>query len=273
MRKFLLIGFSLLSINVFSTPGDTIDTFTLEGQPKEGLHGLAYDPEDGNIWCAGPNATDDCYFCKFKNIPPHDIVQNWQKLQNMRRVYDIAYPYDYYGTDTIVAVDSTAPRIKIYNKNNGSNLSYLSSDPFGGSTVGIDSNKFDKLSLYSSGASSSYFIKKWTGSSWDNWTTSGYYPLGIAFGWNHVFVIHNEPTNSIWVFNLDSTKYSEIKLKNWGSTYMYGLCRGRDNVVYSNETLYTTCEYPSIVIKEIEIGDYNTDIETSSIGDIKAIFH
>ncbi|MGQ9706794.1 MAG: hypothetical protein ACUVWP_07350, partial [bacterium] len=272
MKEIITICLLFLISDLFSSPGDTIDTFTLEGQPGEGMRGLSYDPVDGNIWCAGTNSNDDCYFCKFKNIPPHDIIQNWQKLQGHHIAYDIAYPYQYNNSDTIVVIDTPYPRLKIYNKYNGQYLGGISQDPFGGNSVGVESNRYENT-LYASGASSSYIIKKWNGSSWDNWATSGYYPLGIAFGWNHVFVIHNDPTNYIWVFNLDGTKYEEIKLNKWNSTYMYGLSKGRDNVVNNNETLYTTCLYPSMVIKEIEIGDYNTVINTTSIGDIKAIFH
>jgi hypothetical protein len=271
MIKFIFVGLSLISIYVFSVPGDTISTFTLEGQPTWGAHGLAYDPADGNIWAAGPNDNNNCIFCKFKNDTSHSIVQNWQKLQGQYWVYDIGYPYLYSSIDTIVAVDMNSPRIKIYNKDNGQYLGSFSSDPFGSDTAGIDINKYDKLTSYASGYQIS-LIRKWNGYSWSDWATPGSHPLGVAFGWDHIFVIHTSPTYSIWVFNLDGTKDAEIKLNNWTSGLMYGLSRGRDNCVGENDSLYATCESPSRVIKEIEIGDYNTEIETTSIGDIKALF-
>jgi hypothetical protein len=271
MMKFVVIGLFFIAIYAFSAPGDTIRTFTLDGQPYDGVNGLAYDPEDGNIWAAGVgDSYNKCYFCKFKNDESHSIVQNWQLLQGQWFVYDIAYPY-FFGKDTIVAIDMNSPRCKVHDKDNGQYLYYLSTDPFGSYSCGIEANKNDKLTLYASGYDR-LRINVWNGYSWSKWADCDNYALGVAFGWNHIFVIHSQ-INKISVFNIDGTKDSEINLNNWTSSSMYGLSRGRDNCVGENDSLYTTCYYPSKVIKEIEIGDYNTMVETTSIGDIKAMFH
>jgi hypothetical protein len=263
----------MVSIYVFSMPGDTISTFTLQDQPYEGISGLAYDPEDGNIWAAGagPNY-NECYYCKFKNDTSHSIVQYWQLLQGQYDVYDIGYPYYYENTDTIVAIDRNSPRVKMYNKDNGKCLGDFPGEPFGDKTYGIDINKNDKLTSYASG-DDSLIIKVWDGYSWNKWANCDNYALGVAFGWNHIFVVHSSPKNTIWVFNLDGINVAQIKLNDWTSLLMYGSSRGRDDCVGKNDSLYITCFYPSKVVKEVEIGDYDSVIETTSVGDIKAIFH
>ncbi|MGQ9705681.1 MAG: hypothetical protein ACUVWP_01580 [bacterium] len=166
----------------------------------------------------------------------------------------------------------SSPILKIYNKDNGLKLGNFSKDPFGSSTIGIEANKNDKLTLYA-GNGSGNTIKKWDGSEWNYWANCGVHPFGTAFGWNHVFVVLSSTPYSIEVFDLDGNKITDIRLNNWDTGIMYGLCRGRDNVVGENDSLYITVYYPSVAIKEIEIGDYNTVINTTSIGDIKAIFH
>ncbi|MGQ9705682.1 MAG: hypothetical protein ACUVWP_01585 [bacterium] len=81
MKELIIIGLLFITINAFSVPGDTIRTFKLDGQPYGGVHGLAYDPVDGNIWAASPEGPNLCYFCKFKNDETYTILQKWQKLQ------------------------------------------------------------------------------------------------------------------------------------------------------------------------------------------------
>ncbi|HEC80095.1 MAG TPA: hypothetical protein ENI43_02455 [Firmicutes bacterium] len=60
-------------------------------------------------------------------------------------------------------------------------------------------------------------------------------------------------------------------------SYVWGLSRCRENISGYNESLYAAIsdsDYYGIgIIYEIEVGDYNTAIHSSSVGEIKALFH
>jgi hypothetical protein len=290
MKWFVLIFLSVSYISVYSVPGDTIRSFTLDGQPKYGVSGLEYDPDDGNIWAVGHNGYRQNLFCKFKNDDSHRIMQDWQFLESryISDVLDIAYPFWYEGQDAIAVLEdgyiitnsnSNNPNpmpVKMFNKNNGEYLGVLNEDPFdGGFAFGLTVNH-DKNNLYVCGCDIyNWYIEKWTGNTWVKYANCDREAMGAAYAWGRLFVIHDIPVLSIWVYReSDGELLDKIPLNNWYGQYILGLSRGRNNIVGNHESLYTTCSnYSEWVIREIEVGDYNTDIETTSVGNIKALFH
>jgi len=280
MRGIIVLTLFLAVVSAYAAKGDTLATFTLSGQPANGVRGLAYDPTDGNIWAAGPQATSNIIFCKFKNYDDtHAIVNNWLTASGMYWVFDIGYKYTYSGTDTIVMLDQNAPRMRAIKPSDGSSVYTGFTDPFsgGGYLEGIEGDYTNGwgTTLYLDNYSSTV-VYKWNGTSWASFATCTSPAMGNAMGWNHVFVIHTSAVYAIWVFKCsDGSKDDTITMNNWGTTYMVGLARGRDNWHgQTNETLYTACFYPSNNIKEIDIGNYNqTEISPTSVGDIKSMFH
>jgi len=272
IMTIFILGFVSL---VYSSPGDTIREFTLSGQPSYGIRGLEYDPYDGNIWCAGPNSQDNVIFCKFLSGQVDSIVHNWQRLDSQHWCFDIAYKYVYDGRDCIVVCDSTSPRYKLYDVVDGSYVGFLPDAFSGGYNEGISADYKNNwgVTLYASNYSYTD-IMRWDGSSWSNWATTMSPSMGLCYGWAHVFNIITSPVYKILSFYVaDGQMDNEIQLNNWGTTYMVGLARGRDNYNGTNETLYTACYYPSNFIREIDIGNYNqTGIEATSVGNIKALF-
>jgi len=273
--KSLLILLVILSVGcVYAGKGDIISEFTLSGQPVSGVRGLAYDPSDGNIWAAGPNAVNDVIFAKF-DIVTHEIVQNWQNVQSQYWVFDIGWKYKYNGIDCLVMVDQNLPRIRLINPSDGSFMGYLPDSFNGGYDEGMEGDYDNNwgVTLYSTNYSYE-FIMKWNGSSWADWGPTLYPVMGCAYGWAHVFFIHTSPTYQIRsIKTSDGFIEEDIPLKNWGTCYMVGLSRGRDNYYNTEDTLFVACFYPANVIREVSIGNYNqTDITPTSVGSIKSMF-
>ncbi|OQX90831.1 MAG: hypothetical protein B6D57_01870 [Candidatus Coatesbacteria bacterium 4484_99] len=96
----------------------------------------------------------------------------------------------------------------------------------------------------------------------------------ISSNYKHIKNIHS----CIWVYDLDGNVDDKIELNNLETrSYVWGLSRGRENISGYNESLYAVIsdsDYYGIgIIYEIEVGDYNTAINSSSVGEIKAMFH
>jgi len=275
MKGLIVALMFVTAISVYAEKGDIVREFTLEGQPSYGIRGLEYDPADGNIWCAGPNSQDNVVFCKFISGDANSIVHNWKKLVSQNWCRDIAYKYIYDGIDCIVVCDSVSPRYKLYDVRDGSYVGFLPDAFSGGSDYGISADYKNNwgVTLYASNYSYTD-IMKWNGSSWNVWATTTSPSMGLCYGWAHVFNIITAPVYKIFSFYIADGKLDdEIQLNNWGTTYMVGLARGRDNYDGKNDTLYTACYYPSNFIREIDIGNYNqTDITTTSVGSIKSMF-
>ena len=276
--KSLLILLVILSVGcVYAGKGDIISEFTLSGQPTGGVRGLAYDPYDGNIWAAGPNDLYENIFCKFENDETHTIVQQWQLLEGQYWIFDIGYKYIFDGKDCIVTwAHHPHDNYYLYDKTDGSYIGSLP-DPFPsgyGEGVSGDYENGWGVTLYVTNYGYDD-IMKWDGSLWTVWATTLSPAMGCCYGWSHVFVIHTYPAYKIRSIRVsDSTVEEDIPLNNWGECYMVGLSRGRDNFDGINETLYTATFFPSNLIKEIDIGNYNqTDIEATSVGNIKAMFN
>ncbi|MGQ9705583.1 MAG: hypothetical protein ACUVWP_01085 [bacterium] len=236
---------------------------------------MAYDPADGCIWVAGPNTTNAIIFGKF-DPKTKTMKQNWQQVQNQYWVFDIGYKYTYSGKDCLVMLDQNSPRIRLKDPANGADMGTLTDAFSGGYDEGIEGDYKNNwgVTLYCTNYSFTQ-VMKWNGTNWVSFATCGNPAMGSCYGWGHVFVIHTSPLYRIYVFKAsDGSKVEEIPLNNWGTTYIVGLARGRDNYSGTADTVYTACFYPSNVIKEIDIGNYNqTGIETTSVGNIKSMFH
>ncbi|MGQ9705571.1 MAG: hypothetical protein ACUVWP_01025 [bacterium] len=280
-KTILLLIFFIT--NIHSLPGDIIRTFTLEGQPKYGINGLEYDPADGNIWACGNEDIGSVFFCKFKNDNTHALIQNWQSLKDMLLVRDIAYPFYYTGMDALAVLEDGYKcyvsnqfhpmPVKMFNKDNGDYLGVLSKYPFdGGFAYGLSVN-YDKKTLYVTSDIVNY-IERWNGTSFERFADCDVEAMGCAYAWGYIFVIHSSPIFQIWVISAsDGSLVDKIALRNWDYYEIWGLSRGRCDVAGKNESLYVACENTvNYVIREIEIGDYNTGVETTSVGNIKAIF-
>ncbi|MGQ9705572.1 MAG: hypothetical protein ACUVWP_01030 [bacterium] len=269
MRMSFVVLLFFTAISVWAGKGDIITEFTLSGQPASGVRGLAYDSTDRNIWAAGPQNTNNIIFCKFKNDSSHTIIQNWMKIQNQDWVFDIGYPYIYSSVKCIVAADQTSPTLKLIDPSNGNNLGSIAGPS---SCSGLACNP-SGASIYATDGSSSYIM--WSGSNWQKWADCHTPPMGLGYAWDRVFVVIGSPTYEIQVFG-DKGSYGSLEdtIKLNTSGYMVGLSAGRVNVVNYNESLYIAFFYPSIVIKEVEVGDYKgTSIENTSVGYIKMMFH
>jgi len=275
MRGLIVVALMLAVVSAYAAKGDTVLSFTLSGQPANGVRGLAYDPTDGNIWAAGPQATSNIIFCKFKNDTSHAIVNNWIQAASMYWVFDIGWKYTYSGTDCLVFIDQNAPRICLQNPTTGARVGTLADPNSSSYDEGIEGDYKNGwgTTLYCDNYGAT-ILYKWNGTSWSNFGTTLSPAMGCAYGWNHIFVIHTANTYTIRVLKAtDGTLEEDIPLNNWGTKYMVGLARGRDNYNGTNETLYTATFYPSSTIYEIDIGQYNqTSIETTSVGNIKALF-
>ncbi|MGQ9705573.1 MAG: hypothetical protein ACUVWP_01035 [bacterium] len=274
VRFLVYFIFFIITSYVYSNKGGLISEFTLIGQPEQGVRGLAYAPADGNIWVAGPNSINNVIFGKFKNDVSHSMVQNWQAVANQYWVFDIGFKYIYSGIDCLVMVDQNSPRIHLKKPSDGSDVGSIT-DPFsGGTDEGIEGDYKNSwgVTLYASNFNYSNIVR-WNGTSWSNYTTGGSRPMGVAYGWAHIFVIDGIEL-TIYVFKAsDGSLAEKIPLINW-SYYMIGLSRGRDNYDSKTDTLYTACYYPSNLIYEIDIGNYNQqEIEPMSVGSIKAMFN
>jgi len=198
-------------------------------------------------------------------------------------VYDIAYPFWYSSQDAIAVLESISDiensitnspmPVKMFNKTNGEYLGELSEYPFnGGFAYGLTVN-YDKKTLYATSDVVKY-VERWNGSSWEKFADCDIGAMGCAYAWGYIFVVHANPVFQIWVISAtDGTLVDKITLWNWDYYKVWGLSRGRRDIAGKNESLYVACEDTvNYVIREIEVGDYNTDIETTSVGEIKAIF-
>lgn len=272
MKFILIITLVFLTSSVFSTPGDIIDVFTIEGQSIYGISGLAKDWDDGHVFACGVRSPNKCEYCKFAT-GDHSLIRDWQTLAQVHQCYDMGYPYVYNGIKTFVVADFDEPRLKIVNAETGGFLSYII-DPFVGiHNVGIGVNPANSYVFCTNEGYNE--CKVWNKSSWSSFASydeGG--NMGVAFGWEHVFIVFNDPVYKIKVFNINGEFVDEYLLSNWGTGYVKGLSCARENIVGGNESLYISIYYPNKVIKEVEIGNFSdVAVENLSLGQVKALFH
>ncbi|MCK4303214.1 MAG: T9SS type A sorting domain-containing protein [Candidatus Eisenbacteria sp.] len=259
----LLIPFSLSA-----DPGDIIDEFMLPGQPDWGTYGLAKDWDDGNIWAVGMDTYEFCKSGKFHN-DTHTMIVGWEYLDMWDPpiwVMDIAYPYEYGGQNCLVLADAERPELRIYHPYDRSYLGDIPINPFtSGFSTGLAANPVN-CHLYAT----NYYVtetREWDGTEWSTFTTYGDSPsMGVAYGWNHVFVAFKDPFKIV-VFREDGAFVEEYTLNGWTHS-LAGICCAREDAVGENESLYITwTAYAKI--REVEVGDFTgtstTPIESPSV--------
>jgi hypothetical protein len=255
----------------YGVAGDVIRTFTLAGQPANGIRGLAFDWRDGNVWAAGPVTNYNIYLGKFRPATGA-LVGSWRTLNEPRWCFDIGYGYRIGGTRYIVLADNTAPRFRLFTAAGSYYGSFA--DPFsGGYDEGVACDwggSYIYASNYSYNA-----VYRWNGSTWSAWANSPARPvMGAAAAWGRVFAVTTSPDFKIYEFN-DATGALQrsIPLRNWGTQYMVGMSRGRVDAQGGEESVFLAIFYPSFYISEVSIGDITaTAVAPSSLGKVKALF-
>jgi len=269
--KTFLVTLAILAIvgTAFGTAGSIIRSFTIAGQPSNGVRGLAYDWSDGNIWAASPFGTSNIQFCKF-NPTSGSVVQSWRPATGAYWVFDIGYGYQISGTRYLVFVDQNAPRVRLFTTT-GSYYGSLS-DPFsGGYDEGIDCD-WNGTNIYLTNYAYTN-VYKWSGSSWANFgTVPATPPMGCATGWDKVFVVTTLSDYKIYQFSTTGSLERSIPLQGW-SYYMVGLCTGRVDVVGTEDSVFVAVFYPSGMVFEVSVGDVAASgIAPTSLGKIKSLY-
>lgn len=270
--KTALVVIATLAIvgSAFGAAGSIIRSFTLAGQPAQGVRGLAYDWSDNNIWAAGPAATNNIVFGKF--VPATgSMVVNWTRASGQYWVFDIGYGLGSGTTRDFVFVDQNPPRLRRWTTAG----SYVGSitDPFsGGYDEGFDCDWGGTYMFVTNYAQTPVY--RWNGSSWASFATMpATPPMGCATGWGKVFVVTTSADYKIYQFNMAGSLERSIPLQNWGTRYMVGMSTGRQDCVGDEDSVFLAIFYPSSMLYEVSIGDVAaTGIAPTSLGKIKSLY-
>ncbi len=261
----------LCAAGAFAAAGDVIRTFTLEGQPAQGVRGLAYDWSDGNVWAAGPNTAQEIWLGKF-NPASGSLVGSWRALNGAYWCFDIGYGHRIGGKRYIIHADRIAPRYRVYTTAGSYYGSFA--DPFlGGYNEGVACDSGGTC-IYASNYS--YFaIHRWNGATWSAWANLPAGPAeGAAAGWGRVFVVTTASDYKIYEFDVDTGSLQRsIALKNWGTQYMIGMSIGRVDAKGGEESVFLAIFHPSRYISEVSVGDVTAAaVAPASLGAVKALF-
>lgn len=270
--KTALVVIATLAIvgSAFGAAGSIIRSFTLSGQPGNGVRGLAYDWSDNNVWAAAPFGTSNIQFCKF-NPATGSLVVNWTRASGQYWVFDIGYGYQVGGTRYFIFIDQSAPRLRRWTTT-GSYVGSLT-DAFSGSYDEGFACDWKGTFMYCTNYAQTT-IQKWGGSSWSAFgTVPGSPVMGCAAGWGRVFVVTTQADYKVYVFNNAGSLERSIPLLNWGTRYTIGMSTGRQNVVGDEDSVFIGVFYPSAMIYEVSIGDVaQTGIAPTSLGKIKSLY-
>ncbi len=266
-----LLVFCAFANSAHGVAGDVIRTFTIAGQPANGIRGLAFDWSDGNVWAAGPVTNYNISLGKFRPATGA-LVGSWRTLNEPRWCYDIGYGYRIGGTRYIIIVDGSAPRFRLFTATGSYYGSFT--DPFsGGYDEGVACD-WGGSYIYASNYSYSA-VHRWNGSTWSAWANMPAGPAaGVAAAWGRVFVVSTSSDLKIYEFD-DATGSLQrsIPLRNWGTQYMIGMSRGRVNAQGGEESVFLAIYYPSFYISEVSVGDITgTAVAPASLGTVKALF-
>ncbi len=266
-----LLVFCAFANSAHGVAGDVIRTFTIAGQPTNGIRGLAFDGRDGNVWAAGPVTNYNISLGKFRP-GTGSLVGSWLSLTEPRWCFDIGYGYRIGGTRYIIIVDGSAPRLRLFTTTGSYYGSFA--DPFsGGYDEGVACD-WDGRYIYASNYSFTA-VYRWNIAAWSSWANLPIGPvMGAAAAWDRVFVVTTSPDFKIYEFGAETGSLQRsIPLNNWGTQYMVGMSRGRVNVKAGEETVFLAIFYPSPYICEVSVGDVTgTAVAPSSLGKVKAVF-
>jgi len=265
---FICVG-GLAAAGAYGAPGDVIRTFSVPGQPGNGIRGLAFDPSDGDVWAAGPHVQGDVRFGKFDAVTG-GLVGSWASLPGAVWNFDIGFGYQVGGTKYLVVADKIPPRVRLYTTN-GSFVGTMA-DPFAG---GYDEGCACDWGGTTLWLTNSYAadVKRWGGGGWTSWAVvpEGR-PEGVATGWGRVFVGTDYPDH---IYEYDKNTGSVLRTitpPNWGYDFV-GVGLGRVDAFGSEESVFIACYRSDYVIAEVSVGDVTAASATpASLGKVKALF-
>lgn len=272
--RFTLLALLVLTLTsaVFAVPGDIIRSQSISGQPANGIRGLARDWDTGRIWVAGPEGT---YNVIYTSLDMESLAPDaWKTADGSQYwVFDIGYGYDMGGTKCLLMNDQSSPFTKIIDPSDGSYLGnlpdyYSTADYTDGCAVDQDAGR---VYLSSHGNPEVVYYDGATFNLFDSIT--GAKNMGVAVGWDHVFIIRTDPYYTIEVYDLGGGFVESIPLNGWSSSnYVMGLACGREDLSGDTESLFFA-DFVSNQVHEVEVGDYTgTSLQQTTWGGIKAGF-
>ena len=265
-------------------PGDTIWWGELPASENIVVGGLAYDPEDGKIWAAGPvsGTTRQCKYCKF-DPETHQLVKPWAAMAStVGSCFDIGYGYEHGGVKCLVVNDDVdySPYTKIIDPRDGSQKGSLPdyfSKPSYTAGCAVD-GKTNDVYISSNmrtadGGTDDPRVARYDGGSWKVFATVGEANEGLAAGWGRVFLLRMYPFYDIYVFDMEGTLEDKIHLTKPPVNYITGLSLGRVDAVGANESLFIGIKSGGHSVYEVEVKDYaGVAVAPSSLGRVKALF-
>jgi hypothetical protein len=270
MERFTIAAALALASAVLAAPGDTIRTFTLTGQPNNGVRGLAYDWGDGNVWAAGPDGLDAINCAKF-NPTSASLVTPWVRLSGCHWVYDLGYGYKVGATRYLVADDRANPRLRLHTTA-GSFAGSLP-DPFtGGFNTGVDCDWGGSLVFQTNDSFSR--IYRWSGSAWGPWAgIPAGRARGVATGWGRVLVVTESPDYKIYEYDRTTGSLARtVTITGW-TGLVCGMSIGRVNALRGEESVFIGRLLAAPVIAEVSIGNITDTVASpASLGKVKTLF-
>lgn len=273
-----------LAVTAVAEPGDVIWWGKIAASENIVIGGLAYDPQDGKIWAAGPisGTKRQCRYCKF-DPETREVVRPWASMAStVGSCFDVGYGYEYGGVRCLVVNDDVdySPYTKIIDPRDGSykgGLPDYYSRPSYTAGCAVDWNTND---VYISsnmrtldGGTDDPRVARYDGSSWKVFATVGEANEGLAVGWGYVFLLRMFPYYDIYVFDKGGELKDTIHLKNLPANFVAGLSLGRVDAVGANESLYLGIKSGDHSVVEVEVKDYaGVAVAPTSLGRVKALF-
>ncbi len=287
MRSISFVGIAAAAALVapaFAGPGETIWWGQIPATENIVIGGLAYDPEDGKIWAAGPVGSTQyqCRYCKF-DPQTHQLVRPWAAMAStVGSCFDVGYGYEYGGVRCLVVNDDVdySPYTKIIDPRDGlqkGSLPDYFSKPSYTAGCAVDWKTSD---VYISsnvrvldGGTDDPRVARYDGKQWNVFASVGEANEGLAVGWGRVFLLRMYPFYDIYVFDMEGKLEDTIHLKNLPANFVAGLSLGRVDAVGANESLFIGIKSPDHHVVEVEVKDYaGVAVAPASVGRVKALF-
>jgi hypothetical protein len=284
MKVFVYVCVAALAGVAFGAPGDTLWWGQLPASEDIVVGGLAYDPQDGKIWAAGPvsGMTGQCRYCKFDPVT-HQLSRDWAPMTpSVGSCFDIGYGYEYGGVRCLVVNDDFyySPYTKIIDPGDGSYKgalpNYFSRPSYtAGCAVDWKTNDVFISSNVRTldGGTDDPRVARYDGNAWQVFATVGEANEGLAVGWGRVFLLRMYPFYDIYVFDMEGKHEDTIHLTRPPANYISGLSLGRVDAVGANESLFIGLKSSDHGVFEVEVKDYTgVAVAPASLGRVKALF-
>ncbi len=286
MKKVIRIYFIIagLAFSAHAEPGDVIWWGKIPASEQVVIGGLAYDPQDGKIWAAGPVAgtTRQCKYCKF-DPETRELVKPWAAMASaVGSCFDVGCGYEYGGVRCLVVNDDVdySPFTKIIDPRDGSHKGslpdYYSRPSYtAGCAVDPETNDvyISSNARTADGGTDDPRVVRYRGGAWQVFATVGEANEGLAVGWGYVFLLRMYPFYDVYVFDKSGELTDTIHLKNLPANFVAGLSLGRVDAVGANESLYIGIKSGDHSVVEVEVKDYaGVAVAPTSLGRVKALF-